>query len=567
MRAAVEASCFGDVIVVTKGFAGVDGATVTAQADIAVESGYCRETLSLDGDPDDSMDIFAEDMLREGEYLGDEKVVSEYVCKSGDEVRYLSQKGVKLRGLVKNPGHSYPRGVWVSGVELCKALKKDVLSRSNVKICEHTLLMDIVIEEGRAAGAICFDFIEGTAFLISAGSVVVCSGGAMGLYPYITAPDGLTGDGMAAAFRAGAQLVDMEFPMFLPYSILNPKIVRGVTFTHDLAMTLDSRALNREGARFMDKWDPIRMEHTTRDINAAAAGYEIFEGRGSSDGGVYLSLAHIPNNIIEYSAKWFPETIAEWKCGGFDLKKYLPDLSRDAIETIPACHFWNGGIKINAEGETSITGLYAGGEGTGSLHGANRISGNGVGQALVWGAIAGRSAGKCSKKLGRPNISANKAKMMLQEKSEMIRGKGKEDPVQINRELRSMSWECIGLVRTQERLDKFGKYLEQVKQQLMEQRVRSECARANRDWLLMIQNQNLYEIARAVHSAATERKESRGAHFRYDYKKPDDKNWTQNIFLRLKGDEIIVSSSAANNYKGRTPSLRKREYGTKGHKK
>ena len=160
--------------------------------------------------------------------------------------------------------------------------------------------------------------------------------------------------------------------------------------------------------------------------------------------------------------------------------------------------------------------------------------------------------------------NANKAKMMLQEKSEMIRGKGKEDPVQINRELRSMSWECIGLVRTQERLDKFGKYLEQVKQQLMEQRVRSECARANRDWLLMIQNQNLYEIARAVHSAATERKESRGAHFRYDYKKPDDKNWTQNIFLRLKGDEIIVSSSAANNYKGRTPSLRKREYGTKG---
>ena len=97
MRAATEASCLGDVIVVTKGFAGVDGATVTAQADIAVESKYCREKLLLDGDPDDSMDIFAEDMLREGEYLGDERIVSEYVRKSGDEVKYLSQKGVKLR--------------------------------------------------------------------------------------------------------------------------------------------------------------------------------------------------------------------------------------------------------------------------------------------------------------------------------------------------------------------------------------------------------------------------------------------------------------------------------------
>lgn len=563
MRAAAEASGLGEVTVVTKGFAGIDGATVTAQADISVESGYCKRSLNLQGNLDDSMDIFAEDILREGEFLGDEEIIFEYVRRSGEEVKYLQEKGVRLRDLVKNPGHSYPRGVWVSGIELCKALKKDVLSKNNIKIQEHTLLLDLVIEEGRTAGALCFDAIEGEPLFISAKAVVICSGGAMGLYPYITAPDGLTGDGMAAALRAGAEVVDMEFPMFLPYSILNPRIVRGVTFTHDLAMTLDTRALNREGSRFMNNWDPVRMEHTTRDINAAAAGYEIFEGRGSSGGGIYLSLTHIPRNIIEYSAKWFPETIADWKCGGFDLKKYLPDLLTNAIETIPACHFWNGGIRIDTKGATSIPGLYAGGEGTGSLHGANRISGNGVGQALVWGAIAGKSASLWARREGRLKISSKKIEVLLDQKKNIIHYHGKEDPVRINKELRSMSWECIGLVRTEDSLKKFGTYLEEIKQQLEEQGARTECGRGNRDWLIMIQNLNLYEIARATHAAASERKESRGAHFRYDHKKTDDENWTKNIVIRVINGKITVKNVAANNYKGKNPSPGTRAYGNK----
>ena len=564
MRAAIEASQQCRVTVMSKGFAGLDGATVTAQADIAVDSGFCRNKLGLNGDTDDSPDKFAADMLREGEFLGDESLIEVHVENSGKEVLRLKDRGVALLGLVQNPGHSYPRGVWVSGVGLCKCLKKEILDNPSINILECTVLIDLIVKNGEAVGAVGFNILDGEPVYISSKSTVLCCGGAMGLYPFVTAPDGLTGDGMAAAYRAGADLVDMEFPMFLPYSVLKPDIISGVTFTHDLAMTLNAHALNREGVRYMMKWDQRRLEHTTRDINAAAAGYEIFQGRGSENGGTYLSLAHIPNNIIEYSGEWFPKTIANWRCGGFNLKKYLPDITKEAIETIPACHFWNGGIKINADGATSLPGLFAGGEGTGSLHGANRISGNGVAQALVWGAIAGKSASRWAKNLKHTYVpSPEKMAEVVDEKTEFISRPAKEDPVLIARELKNKAWEGIGLIRTGQRLSNFEAELKEIGKKIKMQGIRTDFKKGNRDCVSVIQNRNLFDIATMVCIAAKKRDESRGAHFRCDHKETDDGLWLQNTVISLKEGSLCVKAMPANNCRGRCPVSGKRKYGEK----
>lgn len=564
LRAAQEASCLCRVTLLSKGFAAFDGATVTAQADIAVESSFCRNKLGLNGNADDNCDVFAEDMLREGEYLGDGDLVRVHVENSGEEVLRLKEKGLSLQGLVQNPGHSYPRSVWVSGVELSHLLKKEVKDSRSIDILDCTVLIDILLNDGQATGVIAFDILRGEPLYISSKSVVLCCGGAMGLYPFVTAPDGLTGDGMAAAYRAGAELVDMEFPMFLPYSVLKPDIIAGVTFTHDLAMTLDAHALNREGTRYMGQWDPKRLEHTTRDVNAAAAGYEIFNGRGSKHGGIYLSLKHIPDDIVEYSSEWLPGTISGWRCGGFDLKEYLPDVTRNAIETIPACHFWNGGIKININGSTSIHGLFAGGEGTGSIHGANRISGNGIAQALVWGAIAGKSAARMACREKKAYIpTSSKMESLCAEKTEFVVANKAENPVSVGKEIREKAWNNIGLIRTGESLSEFWDDLSVIEEKIRNQGVRKGGLAGNRDWLLIIQNRNIFDIAKTVCSSALVRKESRGAHFRYDYQETDDAVWVKNTVVSQKDGKPNIESVAAKNDRARVLPYAKRKYGTK----
>jgi len=204
----------------------------------------------------------------------------------------------------------------------------------------------------------------GTMLQLVASSVVLATGGAMRIFPLTTAPEELTGDGLAMAYRCGAELQDMEFPMFLPYTFLTPPALRGVIFSYDASALLHAHALNRHGDRYMARWDPKRMERTTRDINSVAAAVEILEGRGSRAGGTYLSLKHLPRNLVDFSTEWFPENMRGWRHAGFRLTDFFADPVEEAWEVAPAAHFWNGGVRIDQRCETSVPGLFAAGEGT-----------------------------------------------------------------------------------------------------------------------------------------------------------------------------------------------------------
>lgn len=564
MLAALESSQTAKVVMISKGSFGRDGATISAQADIAVDSKSCSKLLGLTrGDESDSADFFAADMLQEGSDLGDAELIDIHTHSIPKEIKKLVKLGLKLRGLEHNPGHRYPRSVYISAVELCNILRKEI-SHRQVFTFQYTVACDLVIRDGQVLGVIALDMLTRSLMEFRAKVTVLCTGGGMRLYPYSTAPCGLTGDGLAMAYRAGAEMSDMEFPMFLPYSLLLPRLLQGATFTHELAMLTGAHALNKRGERYLEKWDSIHMERTTRDINAVAAGMEIITGNGSPNGGTWLSLAHLPRNLINNIVSSLPEGLNNWRDGGFDLKKLLPNLSYDALETIPAAHFWNGGIVIDKDCKTSVPGLLAAGEGTAGLHGANRISGNGLAHAIVWGVRAGRTAAKIALKQ-RYVLSKGDGDNIAQISENVLKPLHKKSgcsPIELAKIIRTKAWQSISLVRNGHDINSFLVDLRGLYIEAEEQCIRSNTSVWNAELLVALQNVNMLDIAKVTATSAYLREESRGAHYRTDYPQTDGK-WVQNVVIQKKSEKDFFSICRAKNSVAAKGNSITRTYGDK----
>ncbi len=386
-RAAIEVSRNGlRVLVATKGVFTKCGATLTAGMDIDLPSRDAKEVFGLPGDERDTVETFAQDMFEEGKYINDEEVVFIHCSNAAKYVKELADWGMKVESLTQSPGHRYPRGIWSTGRSMMQALKRGTKPHK-IDFAEHTMVTNLLTKEGRVVGAVGIDVLTGDFLVFRAKAVILATGGAMRLYPITTAPEELTGDGFYMAYQAGAELVDMEFPMFLPCVLYWPKSMRGHA-PYALSYLANGWWLNRFGVRFIEKWDPVRMEiGTTRDVASIAMATEILEGRGSPHGGVFLSFKHQPDEIIDCAA----ETNAylhDLFYGQFALGKFNMDPKKVAWEIGPGAHYWNGGIKVNGKGETNVPGLYAAGEVQGGTMGANRLSGNAVTEAVVFGGLA-----------------------------------------------------------------------------------------------------------------------------------------------------------------------------------
>ena len=332
------------------------------------------------------------------------------------------------------------------------------------------------------------------------------------------------------AFRAGAELIDLQYVQFVGGAQLWPPEPQVPTlwllvggFTH---------WYNRFGERFMEKWDPVRKECATRDVRTLAKAIEIMEGRGSEHGGVYASIRHIPPNIVDFMDEWIQLPKERWETmkPGLELAK-----SGIAIEIgAGTCHFWMGGIKVNEKCETNILGLYAAGECTGGTHGANRLSGDALAECIVHGRIAGVNAGKYALEARLPGINVEQVKKTKELFFQPLsRGEG-VNPMKLRTRIQRIAIGKLGIVRDENYMKEALNELIAIKEkELPMQYCESKGMVYNLLLQESIQNINRCTLLELIARCALERKESRGAHYRRDYPMMDNDNWLNNTVVKL----------------------------------
>lgn len=542
--AAIEAAKNGlSVIMITKGNGlGRSGATITGEADLAVDSKSLYERFKIQGsDPGDNKDIFFEDMLKSGKYLNQQDIVKVHVEDAPERLNDLLNWGLKPLFVAKMSGHSYPRGVMVSAPEMIRIYRKKV-KESGAKVLANIMVQELVYHDGQCSGVFGIDMKTGKFIVVQAKTTLLATGGGMRLYPITTGPEELTGDGTAMALRAGVELSDMEFPMFLPGCFPWPPMVKGVNtpFKLSSAGMVHGHLLNKHGERFMSKWDPVKMERSTRDILSVGIWTEIAENRGGPHGGVFVSLKHLPDNLIDYIYQWLPPKYLK-KYGGFEMENFIPDLRKDAVESVPACHFFNGGIKIDTRCHTNLEGLYAAGEVVAGIHGANRLSGNAFTDMIVWGHRAALSIVEDIKD-GMKNKKPQKEQIQNYIHDSLVafeRSSG-EKLQSIREETMKTAWDYAGIVREKALLEKGKEILKQLKQEYKNISLQCQERVYNKEWIRYLETKNMLDNLECIILAATYREESRGSHYRKDFPQTDYKNWLINQVLTMKNEQIKI---------------------------
>lgn len=522
------------VLVLNKGFAGRTGSTITTGGGISV-AGESLLAHGLPGDAGDREEDFFADTLSAGQFLGDQRLVEAMVTGIGAEVRRLADLGAPLRFPARAPGHSSGRGVLLDGPPMQRLLVREAV-RAGVRFAENLQATGILRDGGgRAAGLTALDRAAGEAVVLRAGAVVLATGGTTSNWSLRTAPEELTGDGHAMALDAGAELVEMEMLQFLPCCLTAPDIWRGLQFPWIIGPQAGIRAwlLNRYGERFMARWDPERMELATRDLVALGSAWEVAEGRGSPNGGVYLSWAHLPRDILDHAHAIVGSVSHDWRWQGFDMTPLVERIrAGHAIEVAPAAHFSMGGIRIAPDGGTAVPGLYACGEAAGGLHGGNRLSGNAGAQILVQGKAAGQSAARFARAEGPGGRPRNTAELLDRLHAPLHRTGGPV-PAEVKATLTRLAERALAPVRGGEALDAALSELRGLAADALPRlSVRTAERRWNRDWFDALECAAAVPVLEAALLAARARRRSIGAHYRRDETGEPDRPLSHGIIRR-----------------------------------
>jgi succinate dehydrogenase/fumarate reductase flavoprotein subunit len=544
-RAAVEVARHGmKPLLLTKGKIGRSGATVTAMADFEVDSKSAVEVLGLKGDIRDSKEKFFEDTLISGGYLSNQKMLERHVNDIPEIAKEMMDKGMKVaQELDHAAGQTYPRSVMTTGPEFMRILIK-MCKEENVAVYEHFMATDLVKKDGRVIGVVGLDLSTGEFVEIGAKAIIMATGGGMQMYPYSTAPDELTGDGHAMAFRAGVSFIDLEMIQFMGCTMMTPPAVEGQGFGYGLCADinpLDCWLLNKFGTRFMADKDPIHKEHVTRDKLAVGMMTEVFEGRGSEHGGIYVSVSHLPKQIVDNypQSKNVPYLSKDWEMFGFSYKQIMEEAKAGkALEMGVASHFFCGGIKVDENGYSGIPGFYAAGEVTGGTEGGNRISGNALTQILVQGKAAGAAAADFAKTAGFEEFPKDMA-----EYTERVNGPLSREGLssfEIRKALQKVCWEKLCVVRTEESLKYVLEQVAEFKKQLPLVGCKAKNKIYNREWVDALQLESLITLTELVATSALQRKESRCVHYRHDFPDTNYKEFTMNNILENKSGRIAT---------------------------
>jgi succinate dehydrogenase / fumarate reductase flavoprotein subunit len=513
MYAALEAARRGaSVILADRSLIGRGGATVMAQMTVAV---------ALDDDGADHWEHHHADTLKAGRGLCD-PALAQLLCEDGPaRIREMDAWGVgwaREGGRIKRaqaPGHDRPRCVYVDFLNTGPAVSKTLRARLNatpeIRRVGDLHITALSIDDGHCVGAVGFHVPTGEAISLSSKATIIATGGLTRLYQRNSASLNMAGDGYALALAAGAELVDMEFVQFFPIGHLAPRLIGMDPIMWDpFRYKLGGRLLNGAREEFLHKYGGVDGGKyvATRDLATYAIVKEAAAGRGSPHGGAWLSFEHCSE--AELRAAGGP-VIDRLAANGIDLTK-------QAIEVAPIAHYHMGGVRVGADMATRVPGLFAAGEAVGGANGANRLSGNAITEALVFGARAGASAAFLSKKISN-NAPIDTPQPVPSRPSDFNSAERIES-------LQAVMQQDVGPFRTEAGLKRALDHIRTLRHELIE--FRPPPGRpfdtAMLDWLDL---DTMTRVAEVVGIAALARTESRGAHQREDFPAMDDK-WQRN---------------------------------------
>lgn len=514
IRAALAASAAGARTgMVLKGTLGKSGSSAIAGGGLAAVMGGADA-------PEDNLDKHYRDTLVSGDFVNEPDLVRQLVNNAPHAMRELEAMGAQFVRKNLNeielflaPAHTEKRSVRVAGGGTARLMGPltDYVKRQPITLLEQTTVLELLVHEGRAAGALAVR--GGELLLLRAKALVLASGGAGRIYPLTSNMAESTGDGYAMALRLGLALTGMEFVQFTPTALAFPKELEGASTGGVLLGLPGTRLWNKQQERFMERYDPQRKEASTRAILSRAFQNEIVEGRGSPHGGVFLDLTRNDAEVLERLAAPFMK----------QLEPHGIDIRRDPIEIAPAVHYFMGGVEINALAETALPGLYAAGEVTGGVQGSNRLSSNSLTDVNVFGAIAGREAAKYVNKNNHlkysPAIKTKAARCCGQLLDARARPAGAR-LADLHTQLKRVMFAAGGIVRD-------DKAMRRGIADIAKLRVRLKAigkVRAD-DLRQYAEVRNMLDVGEAVIRSALIRVESRGAHFRTDFPEQNDAAW------------------------------------------
>ena len=499
--------------------------------------------------PDDSPDALFEDLLRYGCYLNEQNLVEALTIEGPQRAQELIAWGAKMIPFDSGSGgsssggakrHPHPRGHLIPGLGYMEVLKNEIARHPNIIVFEDTVTTKLITSENRVRGAFVLNIRKGDYFVVDAKATILSSGGLGEIYPHSTnAPFGMhghaTGMGYAMAYHAGAELIDMEMVQFTgnqlypPWLLGNPEL---------LCTMCGGKYINVMGDEFIQQPQP-------RDAIQKAAFKEIREGRGTERGGVYIDLTRSPLTTEEMEEQLKHSLAEEVAKERWQLIKRMsvndPDPKNWRIEFTPGgAHFFMGGVKINEKCETSLEGLFAAGEVSGGVHGANRMGGNAMVEIIVFGARAGRYAGEFAsraKEIESGDIYHEEYERLCR----FFRNEGIAPKVIADRVADFMS-EYVGVARTEDSLKKALAELQSIRFEDLPRMRAPSGFTYNPGWVEAIQVPYMLDTSEMIIRSALLRTESRGAHLREDYPETNPE-WLKHTMLIKKGGHMEISTT------------------------
>ena len=554
LRAAIEAHDAGAHVLIISKSKKADPHTVLARGGINAALGTM--------DPEDNWMIHAADTLREGEFLADYERVEVLCKKAPDAVNELVNWGARFHrekdGRLTQRffgAHTYRRTVFYedwTGQEIIRVLL-DQVSQRKIEIVDHIYITKLlktnnVGEKEKAPeeikGAIGIDFKKKEIVRFECKSVILATGGYTRVYAVSSSRIFENyGEGVTLAYEAGVDLVDMEMVQFHPTGMVWPEKALGTLATEAIRGE-GGLLLNSKGERYMKNYYPERMELGPRDVVARATFNEIVAGRGTPHGGVWLDVTHLSKEKI---MDRLPTMYEQFKnIDGIDI-------SKEKMEVGPTAHYSMGGVLVDINCRTKISGLFAVGEVISQIHGANRLGGNSLLDTVVFGKIAGAEAARLAKEVGKrlktvPSLPGSNINNQKEFDDGIFIVK---EPITFRNEIQELMKYNAGIIREETKLQYGLKRILELKREFYsENNTLKEFNVDDEDVSLTLEVKSSLVVCEAIIRSALMREESRGAHFRSDFTNLDDEKWKVNIYCRKEGGDMVLFKENVKEIKG-----------------